>query len=420
MLLTTCATASLSLRWYWAIGVHVHTSQLHDARAGRIDHVDKLTMCKTAPMRRTSHFASPTSLARALPLPSPPPPPPPTQSTTSQIAPAIRHPPSASLSRLSPVKSTVGHTMGAGAEGASNIAHGGGVPGSAGPLGVETKYPTSYDTSILHPIPRALGRGALNIAQGEGSSGGQELPFVGEDCWNCYEASWLDASKLNRPRRVWLEIRVAVDTPNISESKSLKLYLNSLNFHSFKNDGEAVETIRRDLHGCLGGKEPPHVAILPHDTSLRVTEGFECIDDEEVDGFGEFDFSGEPDVDSLVASEPDVIVEERLVSHLLRTLCPVTSQPDWGSLYVTYRGPKISRAGLLRYVCSLRKETGFHENAVESAFLAIMRRCAPQGLTVRGMFLRRGGIDICPVRCTPGWDDAAKAIGAPQTRAPFQ
>ena len=143
--------------------------------------------------------------------------------------------------------------------------------------------------------------------------------------------------------------------------------------------------------------------------------GWTCVADVSQDDVPE-SMLRKPDA-SLLKTTGDVVTE-RLCSHNLRTLCPVTGQPDWGTLLIEYEGPRGDHASLFLYIISLRTETGFHENAVESAFLAITRRCAPQGLTVRGMFLRRGGIDICPVRCTPGWDDAAKAIGAPQTRAP--
>jgi len=266
----------------------------------------------------------------------------------------------------------------------------------AAPLGKQSNTPEVYDAGLLYPVPRAIGRKLLKLEDKQA----EELPFLGEDVWNCYEASWLD--KNGWPNRVILEVRISCYTPNLVESKSLKLYLNSLNFHRFESSEVAIATICADLHKTVGGAEPPSVTILSVEPALLTPKAWICVDD----CFGldtELAFDCDDSVLStqMPTSDGPNVVTERLVSHLLRTLCPVTGQPDWGSVLLEYRGPAIDRASLCRYVCSLRKETGFHENCVELLFLAILRRCEPEALRVTGRFLRRGGIDINPVRCTP-------------------
>jgi 7-cyano-7-deazaguanine reductase len=175
---------------------------------------------------------------------------------------------------------------------------------------------------------------------------------AGEDVWNCYELSWLDMR--GAPRRGILELRVPCETPRLVESKSLKLYLNSLNFKQFESEKAMLDCIATDLLDVLGGR--PQLALLQNEPDLIKNGEWQCIDDEEVD-MVEF----QPDETVLSCEKEAKEVEERLVSHLLRTNCPVTNQPDWGSVLIHYRGPKIDRKGLKKYVCSLRREVGFHE-----------------------------------------------------------
>ena len=265
----------------------------------------------------------------------------------------------------------------------------------AGPLGQKVSAPEQYDPAVLFPVPRARGRSTLPAFDVAAAA----LPFQGWDSWNCYEASWLDTRGL--PTRHTLRLQVDCRTPNLVESKSLKLYLNSLNFRRFNSEADALATIRADV-GAVVGKAPgapPLVVELsaPFGEPPLDTTAWKCIDD----GVG---LGGELSCDVEEASalrccegEP---VSERLVTHLLRTLCPVTGQPDWGSVLIEYTGAPIDRTGLLRYIVSLRREVGFHEVAIERIFLALRTRCAPTELTVTGRFLRRGGIDINPVRST--------------------
>jgi 7-cyano-7-deazaguanine reductase len=233
-----------------------------------------------------------------------------------------------------------------------------------GPLGKKVEAPASYCPSVLFPIARQRGRSLLGLAEAS------ETPFVGVDIWNAYETSWLGSRGL--PTRRTLEVRVPATTPNISESKSLKLYLNSLNFHRFRSNEEAVATIAADLASVLGGDTPPTVTLSPWADAPLMGPEWECIDEEELgkadllvpDGSGG---SVEDESHLRVVPGAAAAVSERLCTHLLRTLCPVTGQPDWGSVLIEYTGLPIDRAGLLRYIVSLRCEVGFHENAVECA-----------------------------------------------------
>ena len=254
-----------------------------------------------------------------------------------------------------------------------------------GVLGERCDAPETYSPDVLFPIPRTRGRRLLGLEDGA------PLPFAGEDVWNCYEVSWLDHR--GRPRRGAVELRIPCESPSVVESKSLKLYLNSLNFKRFASTDEALATIRRDVASVVG--------CLASELSARLCEdqppmkGWTCVDDVCEDDVPER-MLRRPDA-SLLKTTGDVVTE-RLCSHNLRTLCPVTGQPDWGTLLIEYEGPRIDQASLFLYVVSLRTETGFHENAVERVALDIDRCCRPAKLRVTGRFLRRGGVDINPIR----------------------
>lgn len=271
--------------------------------------------------------------------------------------------------------------------------------GALGVLGEKVGTPDAYDPKLLFPVPRVRGRAPLGLG-----AGGAPLPFVGEDVWNCYELSWLQPSGV--PRRKVLEMRVPCTTPNLVESKSLKLYLNSLNFEKFADDAALLRTIVADLLPVLGGEIPPTLLLHRHDHQgslsavVEPTDSFDCIDDEEVGAVEHPE--GEQHVHLALAAGADggdpPVVSERLACHQLRTLCPVTNQPDWGSLFVSYTGPRLDRASLLRYIVSLRREIGFHEAAVERVFQKLRAEGQPAALVVTGQFLRRGGVDINPTR----------------------
>ncbi len=251
------------------------------------------------------------------------------------------------------------------------------------PLGRETGYPDKYAPDALCEIPRATSRGALGIAE--------PLPFKGVDTWNAWDLTWLD--KHGRPAVATAEILVPADSPNLIESKSLKLYLNSFSMHRFESADAVAETMRGDLGDCAGAGVTIRVTPLQASEARRVSRlAGRCIDDEDIDSVDE-----DVNTDHLRANARSVVRED-LHSHLLRSLCPVTAQPDIGSLQISYRGPEIDRAGLLRYVVSYRQHQDFHESCVERMFVEILERCEPESLSVHALYQRRGGIDINPFR----------------------
>ncbi len=250
-------------------------------------------------------------------------------------------------------------------------------------LGREVAYPRHYDASLLFPIPRAAARAELGI--------GAALPFAGHDRWHAYELSWLDAR--GKPVAETATITVPAATPHLVESKSLKLYLNSLNATRF-DDADAVRMrIAADLSRAAGGEVSVAFGLPP----FAEVDDATCIDALDV----AIDRYGPPDAGLLRADDGDG-VEETLRSDLLKSNCPVTGQPDWAGVRIAYRGPRIDRAGLLRYLVSFRDHAEFHEQCVERIFVDVLARCRPQALSVEARYTRRGGLDINPWRATPG------------------
>ena len=256
-------------------------------------------------------------------------------------------------------------------------------------LGKTVAYPTQYDPALLFPIPRAQKRAELGV--------GAELPFLGVDIWNAYELGWLDAR--GKPRVALAEFRVPADSPNLIESKSFKLYLNSYN-QTRMHDTDALRTqLARDLSAAAGASVS---VVLATPTSPQAAL-IENLDGEVIDDLPiEISHYGPPKPELLYAN-PDAIAEESLVSHLLKSNCPVTGQPDWASLQIHYQGPRIGRDGLLRYLVSFREHNEFHEQCVERVFVDLLKHCQPTRLSVYARYTRRGGLDINPFRCTPGW-----------------
>jgi 7-cyano-7-deazaguanine reductase len=249
-------------------------------------------------------------------------------------------------------------------------------------LGREVEYPRQYDASLLFPIPRAGARAEIGL-------GGGDLPFHGEDRWHAYELGWLDAR--GKPCVETLTLWVPATSPNLIESKSLKLYLNSLNNARFNRPEAVRERIATDLSACAGA-------------DVRVEFGlpaFAGADGESVDHVDvDIDCYGPPDAGFLLA-DAGTLVEETLTSALLKSNCPVTGQPDWASVSIRYHGPRIDREGLLRYLVSYRDHAEFHEQCVERIFLDLQRRCGPASLEVEARYTRRGGLDINPRRASP-------------------
>ena len=250
------------------------------------------------------------------------------------------------------------------------------------PLGRASDYPDRYSPAALYAIARTDSRAALKL--------GDPLPFHGADIWNAWELSWLDAAGL--PQVAAAEIRVPADSPNIVESKSLKLYLGSFAMSSFASSTDILDAISSDLSGCAGAKVDVRLR-LPWTTHWGVVRfPGHYLDELHVacDAY---------DVDAgLLRADPQNVVAEELYSHLLRSLCPVTGQPDTASVLISYAGPRIDRERLLRYIVSYRQHQDYHEACVERMFVDILSHCRPEKLTVYARYQRRGGIDINPFR----------------------
>jgi 7-cyano-7-deazaguanine reductase len=249
------------------------------------------------------------------------------------------------------------------------------------PLGRPTSYLRQYAPEVLHAIARADSRTVLGL--------GEELPFRGVDIWNAWELTWLDSD--GKPAVAAVEMRIPADSINIVESKSLKLYLDSFAMTRFVAGSDVAETIAQDLSSCAGADVSVRLHRASQARGIAHLPG-DCLDEAQVvcDAY---------EIDStLLEVDPDNIVREDLHSHLLRSLCPVTNQPDSGSLLVAYRGPRIERRSLLRYIVSYREHHDFHEACVERMFIDILERCSPEQLTVYARYQRRGGIDINPFR----------------------
>jgi 7-cyano-7-deazaguanine reductase len=249
-------------------------------------------------------------------------------------------------------------------------------------LGRETDYPQKYAPEVLCPVARSESREPLGIAD--------PLPFTGVDTWNAWELTWLADS--GRPQVATARIIVPAESPNLVESKSLKLYLGSFAMTRFRNADRMCQTIAADLSECAGA--PVAVALDP-DMSIGALPG-DCIDALDVE-------CADWEVDAgLLEADAAQDVEEHLHTHLLRSLCPVTGQPDIGSVLISYAGPRIDPASLLRYVVSFREHNDFHEACVERMFSDIEARCQPRRLSIHALYQRRGGIDINPFRTNCG------------------
>jgi len=252
------------------------------------------------------------------------------------------------------------------------------------PLGQSTVYADRYDPSLLFPIPRAGKRAEIGV--------GNTLPFHGVDIWNAYELSWLDAR--GKPVVAIAEFRVPATSPNIIESKSFKLYLNGFAQERVADAATLAATLTRDLSHAAGADIQVRLNDITAARHSVVDLDGHLLDDQHID----IDHYGPPEASFLQVDADAPTVEETVVSHLLRSNCPVTGQPDWGSVQIAYRGWPIDRAGLLRYLISFRNHNEFHEQCVERIYVDVMTRCAPERLSVYARYTRRGGLDINPFR----------------------
>lgn len=254
-------------------------------------------------------------------------------------------------------------------------------------LGQSTQYPDQYDPSLLFPIPRIENRKKLGYKEG------QLLPFVGVDIWNAFELSWLN--KKGKPQIAIAEFQIPADSPNMIESKSFKLYLNSLNSARFEDENDVKERLVQDLSVVAGSK----ITAGIHPTELTAKQGIHEMGGILMDRL-------DIDIDPNLAADPNLLevnssfspIEQCLVSHLLKSNCPVTGQPDWASIQIRYQGRPILEEGLLRYLIGFRQLGEFHEHCVETIFTDIKRECKPEKLSVYARYTRRGGLDINPFR----------------------
>lgn len=256
------------------------------------------------------------------------------------------------------------------------------------PLGKNLDQPELYSPGVLCGVPRRENRQALGI--------GANLPFQGEDVWTVYDLTWLKAG--GTPAVATATLRVPVSSPNLIESKSLKLYLGSLAMSRYGSDSEVASLVAHDLTAVAGAVVRVSLHSLPRSQAVVPAMPGICIDDNIDDNEVE---CASRDVDpSLLRATDHDIVSEELHTHLLRSLCPVTGQPDIGSVLICYQGPRIERGALLRYLVSYRAHRDFHEACVERIFVDLQKHCRSSELSVYARYNRRGGLDINPFRST--------------------
>ena len=251
-------------------------------------------------------------------------------------------------------------------------------------LGKKSDYETYYNPNKLFPIPRQIKRNEIGVPE--------QFPFKGADIWNHYEVSWLN--RKGKPQVAIAEIIYGCESPCIIESKSMKLYFNTLNNTKFDDIETVRKTVEDDISKCVGLQAQVSLSLLDGNENVML-KGF---DGQSLDGLDIEITSFNVDKNLLSTSEERV--EEVLFSNLLKSNCLVTNQPDWGSIKISYRGRKINREGLLRYIISFRDHNEFHEQCIERIFMDIQERCQPESLTIYGRYTRRGGLDINPVRST--------------------
>ena len=252
-------------------------------------------------------------------------------------------------------------------------------------LGQQTKYAEKYDRTLLQPVPRRLNRDQLNIIATQ--------PFtIGADIWTAYEISWLNLKGV--PQVAIADISIDFRSKNLIESKSFKLYLNSFNQTAFADFADVQQTLQRDLQDCAQGKVNVRLNSLADYTAQPIVAlSGDCIDAQDIE-VRDYAFNAA----LLNHCTGEHLVEETLVSHLLKSNCLITQQPDWGSLQIHYVGKQINREQLLRYIISFRQHNEFHEQCVERIFCDLMQYAKPEKLTVYARYTRRGGLDINPYR----------------------
>lgn len=250
------------------------------------------------------------------------------------------------------------------------------------PLGKHANYQSEYQPDLLFPIQRTIQREKIGITN--------TLPFYGTDIWNAYEISWLNPK--GKPIVAISKFQFPCTSPNIIESKSFKLYLNSFNNTKFSSIDEVTHIIRRDLSKTTEADVEVSMMLLNH-SSEKIQRTFHgiCLDNLDIECNSYL-------VDPGFLTTENNVISEVLYSDLLKSNCLVTGQPDWGSIQISYTGKKIHHENLLKYIISFRNHNEFHEHCVERIFVNIMQHCQPTLLTVHARYIRRGGLDINPYR----------------------
>ncbi len=261
-------------------------------------------------------------------------------------------------------------------------------------LGKPTALATGYDPTLLFAVPREPARVALGLEPG------LPLPFEGEDVWTAFELSWLDPR--GKPRVAMGELRVPASSPRLVESKSLKLYLNGFNAERLRDADELRARVMVDLARATGAdvrfmllRADAFSAGHAGEGAMTSSASLDMLD-VAIERFG-------PPQPELLAADSDALTEESLFTDAFKSNCPVTGQPDFASVWIRYRGPRIEREALLRYFVSYREHAALHEQCVEQMFCDIQARCAPAALAVAARFTRRGGLDINPQRASKGY-----------------
>jgi 7-cyano-7-deazaguanine reductase len=259
------------------------------------------------------------------------------------------------------------------------------------PLGQRSAYIDQYDPTLLFPLPRQAKRDELGLQP-------DKLPFFGADLWTAYEVSWLNLR--GKPQVALVSFTIPCETPNIVESKSFKLYLNSFNNSRFGSVDEVRAKLLADISEAVWRGAPYQASV---GVQMVDPEVFDTLPLQELDGLNldRLDIDCEhyqPQPQLLRAAFDEAPITETLSSRLLKSNCLVTGQPDWGSVRISYTGPAIDQERLLQYIVSFRNHNEFHEQCVERMFVDIWQHCKPIRLTVYARYTRRGGLDINPLR----------------------
>ena len=251
-------------------------------------------------------------------------------------------------------------------------------------LGQKTPYCSQYNAKLLFAIPRQEKREELDIDS-------SCLPFSGLDIWTAFEVSWLNAR--GKPNAVIAEFAFQADSPFLIESKSFKLYLNSFNGSKFESQEEVESLMRNDLMMACGAPVDVIIRSLNTPEELLFQLPGHNLDGLDIEVT---EYQVNPVI--LEVDSKGEVAYETLNSHLLKSNCLVTGQPDWGSVVIRYEGQPICHEALLKYLISFREHNEFHEQCVERIFIDIMKYCKPKYLTVYARYVRRGGLDINPYR----------------------